>query len=281
MRKFFYSLTHRLLTDNISFLAGGVAFYGLLALFPAMGALVALMALAANPQVVQEELQAAQFLFPPDAFNLLHQQILLLVSQSGSTLSMTFFLGLFLAFYSANRGTKALLAALNRVFRVHETRRWWLRQAVALAITFGGLAFIVLALFIIIALPIAATYLPDIILKYSAQPLIWLRWAILAGAVFAGVLLLFAFGPSIDTHQQRLRHVVMGASVTSLSWVALAVVGSWAIKQLPQLHAAYGSISAVIVLMLWMLMSAYCLLLGAAVMAALGEHFAQPELELE
>jgi membrane protein len=140
VRKFFYSLTHRLLTDNISFLAGGVAFYGLLALFPAMGALVALMALAANPQVVQEQLQEVRFLFPPEVYTLLHDQILSLVKQSNDTLGLTFFISVFLALLSANRGTKGLLAALNMIFRVRENRIWWRQQLVSLGITFGGLS---------------------------------------------------------------------------------------------------------------------------------------------
>lgn len=282
MRRFVHSLTKRLLTDNISFLAGGVAFYGLLALFPAMAAVVALTALAVNPTIVQDQLQSVQFLFPSDVYHLLHDQILLLVSQSGSAISVTLVVSVTLAIYSATRGTKAFLAALNRVFRVVENRPWWQRQGISIAITFGALAFILLALFLIVALPLVAAYLPDALQQRSATPLIWLRWVILGGSVFSGILLLFSFGPSVPLAQQKLRHVMIGAMVASVCWLVTIIVGSWVMSQLPQLHAAYGSISAVIVLMLWMLMSAYCLLLGAAVVSVLDEHEAKPELpELE
>ncbi len=282
MRKFFYSLTHRLLTDNISFLAGGVAFYGLLALFPAMGALVALMALAANPQVVQEQLQEARFLFPPEVYTLLHDQILSLVKQSNDTLGVTFFISVFLALLSANRGTKGLLAALNMIFRVRENRIWWRQQLVSLSITFGGLSMAMVALVMIVAMPIVINFMPFSSSDDTLYPLLVLRWAILGSGMFIGILLLFSLGPNILLYKPSLREELVGAAVATSSWLVAAVCGSWIISKVPHLHAAYGSISAVVVLMLWMLISAYCLLLGAAVAAVLAEQRLQPELpELE
>jgi membrane protein len=100
--------------------------------------------------------------------------------------------------------------------------------------------------------------------------------------MFVGILLLFSLGPNIPLYKQSLREELVGAGVATSSWLVAAVVGSWIISKVPHLHAAYGSISAVVVLMLWMLISAYCLLLGAAVAAVLTEQRLQPELpELE
>ena len=272
LRQFLRTLGKRLLTDNISFLAGGVAFYGLLALFPAIGAIVAVLAIAARPRVVREQLEAIQVLFPPEVFEILHVQVLSLVKQSDQKLSLALVVGLLLAVLSATRGTKALLAALNIVFRVRENRKWWRQNILSFSITCGGLALLLFAFLTITALPIALNLFSDWIGADTAGIVSWMRWLLLGGAMFVGVLLLYAFGPNIPNNKKSLSEALIGTVVASGCWLLTTVIGSWILGQVPQLHAAYGSLSAVIVLMLWMVASAYCLLLGAAVTAVLSEQ---------
>ena len=266
---FIRSLMRRLLTDNISFLAGGVAFYGLFALFPAMAALVSIFGLVANPFVVQQQLEDAQAFFPPQVYELLHDQVLILLKQSDSALSLTAIASIIIALYSATRGTKAMLLALNMVFRVTENRPWWLRQGIAIFITLGGLMTLILALFILVAIPFILKLLPPDIAPIIAAPIIYLRWILLAGSILFGIILLLALGPNLPLRQQRIGAVTLGAIVATVFWVVGAGTGSWIIQKLPNFHAAYGSLSAVTVLMLWMVSSAYAVLLGAAVTATL------------
>jgi membrane protein len=266
---FIRSLMRRLLTDNISFIAGGVAFYGLFALFPAIAAIVSIFGLAANPFIVQQQLEAAQGFFPQQVYQLLHDQVLTVLEQTHATLSVTAVVSLVIAFYSATRGTKAMLSALNMVFRVTDDRPWWLRQSIAILITLGGMLTLILALFILVALPFILKSLPPDLAALIATPIICLRWLVLTGAVLFGIMLLFAVGPNRPWQEQHLLYVGIGAVVATLGWIIGAAVGSWIVQMIPDFHAAYGSLSAVTLLMLWMLISAYAVLLGAAVTATL------------
>jgi membrane protein len=271
MTSFTRALLKRISTDNISFLAGGVAFYGLLALFPAVGAVVAVLAIAAKPRVVREQLEAIQALFPAEVYDILHTQILSLVKQSDGKLGTALVISLVIALSSATRGTKALLAALNTIFRVRENRKWWRHQLVSIGITCGGIALITVAFLAITALPILLQLFAGFFDADALMILSLLRWLLLGGAMFIGVLLLYAFGPNIPDNKKTLREELIGTIVASASWLTATIAGSWVLGQVPQLHAAYGSLSAVVVLMLWMVASAYCLLLGAAVTATLNE----------
>lgn len=272
MRSFVTSFFRRIGTDNISFLAGGVAFYGLLAVFPAMAALVAVFGLFARTRVLHDELEQARALFPPDVFAILSDQLTALTATSGNTLSLTAVISMLIALFSATRGTKAMLAALNIIFRTTENRPWWLRQGLALFLTLGGLLTLVLAVFIIIAVPLVLTVLPDDLVTLIRGPLATIRWAILAGAIMTGIFILFAFGPNRPPRTARLVGLVAGSGTATALWILGALGGSWFVQHVPHLHAAYGSLSAVIVLMLWMLMSAYAVLAGAGVAATFDDE---------
>ena len=264
---FFRAFLRRIATDNISFLAGGVAFYGLLSVFPAIAALVSLFGLGADPHVVREQLERMQDLFPPDVFRLIHSQVLILVDQPVSTLSITAVIGILLTVSSATRGTKAMLAALNMVFRIPESRGWWRRQVISYIMTLGGIIILILAIFIIVALPLLVKFLSPDIAEMIAAPMAAMRWIVLGAAVWAGVLLLFILGPSRHLRDQSFGHDIIGATTATVLWLASAFGLSWFVQKVPNFHAAYGSLSAVIVLMLWMVLSAYAVLIGAAVTA--------------
>lgn len=265
------TLIKRILSDNISFLAGSVAFYGLLALFPAMAAIVSIFGLAANPYIVRDQLEAAERLFPPQVYNLLHDQILLLLSEPNTTLSITAFISILITIYSATKGTKALLAALNSIYRVSETRSWWMQQVLAFFITLGALMALVFAIIAIVAIPLIMKYLPDRIEARIATPVELLRWGVLFGSAWVGITILFLMGPNRPIAEQRLKYVLLGALASTIIWLIGAVIGAVVVRLLPNFHAAYGSLSAVTILMVWMVGSAYAILIGAAVSEGLHE----------
>ena len=266
---FIRSFIRRLVTDNISFLAGGVAYYGLLALFPAMAALVSLFGVFANPVVVREELEKVQELFPPDVFTLIHDQILILTSQPNAALSLTALVSILITVASASRGTKAMLAALNVVFRLQEGRKWLTRQFLAYFLTLGAILLLILALFVVVALPLAVEFLPPLMKETIAMPLAYVRWLILSAAIWGGLIVLFAIGPNRPVREERLLYIVIGATVATIAWLGGALIASKIVQIIPQFHAAYGSLSAVVLLTFWMLLSTYAILSGAAVTAVL------------
>lgn len=275
MIKFLRSLIHRVLSDNISFLAGGVAFYGLLAIFPAMAAIVSLFGLLANPHIVHEQLNALQVLFPPNVFDILQKQLGTLLAQSSRSLSLTAVFSILLTIYSATKGTKAMLAALNAVYRTNETRKWWFQQILAYCLTFGGLLLMIIAVFAVIAVPVILRILPDDILVHLSVPLEALRWVALSSAIFFGLFILFLFGPNRPCAQSRSRALFWGAFLSTALWIATAVGGSLAIQLIPSVNAAYGSFGAIIGLMLWIYFSAYIVLFGGAITATSEEYLQQ------
>ena len=265
------ALGKRIATDNISFLAGGVAFYGLLALFPALGAVIALLAILARPRVVREQLEAIQGFFPPELYDILHTQILLLVKQSDEKLGTALILSIIIAIFSATRGTKALLAALQIVFRIKEARAWWRYHLVSLAITCGGITLLLTAFLTITALPFLFEIARPLLGADITHSLSWIRWALLGGVMFLGIFLLYSLGPNSRTTRHSLKEELIGTFLASGAWLLITISGSFILEKTPLLHAAYGSLSAVVTLMLWMVASAYCILFGAAVTATLNE----------
>lgn len=267
MIKFLKSLLHRILNDNISFLAGGVAFYGMLALFPALAGIVSLFGLVASTSAVNEQLLSVQALFPPDVFKIIQEQMSSLTTQSGTSLSLTVIFSLLLTIYSSTKGTNAMLAALNMVFRVNETRSWFRLQIIAYALTFGALLLMILAVLLVVAVPIVMHFLPDYVVENFSKPVDTARWLILSSAVFAGLFTIFAFGPNRSINSKCFRSIFWGAFVATAIWIAAAVGGSMLIQFFPNANAAYGSLSAIVALMMWIYISAYTVLIGSAITA--------------
>lgn len=275
MISFLIPFFRRIATDNISFLAGGVAFYGLLSIFPAIAALVSVYGLVADPHIVRVQLENAKDLFPPDVFKLIHDQVLILVDQPAATLGLTAVISIVLSISSATRGTKAILAALNTVFRLQESRGWWKRQVISYFLTIGAIVIMILALVIVIALPFILQFLSPDIAALIEGPLTYMRWMILGGAIWSGILLLFAIGPSREKKRElNFSALLIGATTATCIWVASAIGLSIFVTMVPNFQTAYGPLSAVIVLMLWVVLSAYAILIGAAVTATLDKSTA-------
>lgn len=260
---FAWAVVHRILNDNISFLAGGVAFYGLLSIFPAMASVVSFYGLLASGYDVQEHLSMLERFMPKDAFGLLKDQLVSISQQSDKTLSLTAIISLLFTLYAATKGTKAMLAALNVLHRAVEDRPWWKQQGIAFMLTGGGLLTLVCALLMIVAVPI--------IFHLLRLPGSWFtefdpfRWLILGANIIIGLIFLFALGP--NRRCQPLHLVVLGATIATGLWLLTAWGFSEFVALFPQFNKIYGSLGAVMVLLSWMYASAYAVLIGAAITA--------------
>lgn len=260
---FIWAVIHRVLNDNISFLAGGVAFYGLLSIFPAMATVVSFYGLLASGYEVQEHIGMLERFMPKDAYALLSEQLISITLQSDKTLSVTALISLLFTLYAATKGTKAMLAALNVLHRSVETRPWWKQQGIAFMLTGGGLLTLVCALLMIVAVPI--------IFHLLRLPGSWFaefdpfRWLILGANIVIGLIFLFALGP--NRRCQPLHLVVLGAVIATALWLLTAWGFSEFVALFPQFNKIYGSLGAVMVLLSWMYASAYAVLIGAAITA--------------
>ncbi|MDF2810308.1 MAG: YihY family inner rane protein [Microvirga sp.] len=253
--------------DRVMALAAGVTYYSLLAIFPAIAALVSLYGLFADPGTIEEHLKALSGILPEGALEIVGDQVRRIASQGGRTLGFSFAFGLVVALWSANAGMKAIFDALNIVYDEDEKRSFVKLNAMSLAFTIGALAFGLIAMGTIVVLPIAFEFVG---LTTSLEWLIRLgRWPLLLLCVVGGLAALYRYAPSRKL--AKWRWVTPGGLVAALLWIVVSVLFSWYVSNFGNYNETYGSLGAVIGFMTWIWASAVVVLLGAEINAEI-EH---------
>jgi membrane protein len=253
--------------DNISMIAAGVAFYGLLAIFPAITAFVSIWGLLADPAQVQQQFASVRELVPPEAWGLLDEQLRSVASTGATRLGWGVALGIVVALWSAGAGVRALITALNIAYDEEEKRGFLQFYAVAFLFTVALIGAAVVALTVIVAVPVVLQFLPlgglaDAVIRI-------LTWLVLAGLVIAGLALLYRYGPSRS--HARLRWVTWGAVAAAGLWLLASFAFQIYAANFANYSATYGSLGAVIALLMWFWVSAFVVLLGAELNAEM-EH---------
>lgn len=176
--------------------AAGVTYYALLAVFPAIAALVSVYGLFADPTTIEGHLNALAGVLPGGALDIVRDQVTRIASQGGGALGFGFVFGLVLSLWSANAGMKAIFDALNIMYDEDEKRSFVMLNLQSLAFTLGAIAFVLVAIGGIVVLPILLDFLG---LKGSTEWLLALaRWPVLLAGVVFGLALLYRYGPSRD-----------------------------------------------------------------------------------
>jgi membrane protein len=251
----------RINQDRILANAAGVVFYGLLAIFPAITALVSSYGLFADPSTISDNLHSIALLLPGDSFTVVQDEIGRVLAKENTSLSLAFFFGLLLAIWSANAGVKAVLDALNVAYEVEEKRGLIHLNLVSLAFTLAGLAAILVMVGAVIGVPLALERLG---LGEGARLVVQIgRWPVLGLVLLAALLALYGYGPSRP--RPRLRWLVVGAVLAIVLWLIGSALLSWYLSNFANYTATYGSLGAAIGLMTWMWLSAIIVLVGAEV----------------
>jgi membrane protein len=245
--------------DNISMIAAGVAFYGLLAIFPAITAFVSIWGLIADPAQVQQQFASLKEIVPQEAWNLLNDQLRSVASTGATKLGWGVALGIVVALWSAGAGVRALITALNIAYEEEEKRGFVKFYAVAFLFTLALVAAAVVALTVIVAVPVVLQFLP---LGGLADAAIrTLTWMVLAGLVIVGLAVLYRYGPSRS--HARMRWVTWGAVAAAGVWLLASFAFQIYAANFANYSATYGSLGAVIALLMWFWVSAFVVLLGA------------------
>ena len=245
--------------DRLLATAAGVVFYGLLAIFPAVTALVSSYGLFADPSTIAANLQNLAVMLPDGAFAIVQDQIARVLSKGTGTLGVTFVFGLLMAIWSANAGMKAIFDALNVVYEEHETRSFLRLNLTSLAFTAAGLASILLMIGGVVAVPLALQRLG---LGERGEWIVSLgRWPALFLFLLTALAILYRFGPSRTN--ARWQWISPGAVAATLLWLAGSALLSWYLSNFGNYTATYGSLGAAIGLMTWMWMSEIIVLCGA------------------
>jgi membrane protein len=253
--------------DNMPIIAGGVAFFAFLAVFPALIATISLYGLVASPETVARQVEDLADQLPASAADLIGEQLTEITSNSGGALSIGLLVSVLAALWSAAGGTGNAITAINLAYDEVETRGFVKRKALALGLTLGAIVFVLVAFALVAVVPVVLDALPlGVVGTVLAQVL---RWLLLLG-VFAGSLaVLYRVAPDRDA--PRLSWVSLGAVVVTVIWALVSLGFSFYVSNFGSYDKTYGAIAGVIVLMLWLYLTCYLVLLGAEINAE-AEH---------
>ncbi|MEA2782708.1 MAG: rane protein [Rhodospirillaceae bacterium] len=253
--------------DRIMVIAAGVTFYALLALFPAIAALVSLYGLFADPATINSQLDKIASFMPGGAIEVIRDQLNRVVAQGSGKLGITFIVGLCFSLWSANAATKTVFDALNIVYREEEKRGFIKLNAISLAFTLAGIVFLLLAIVATVVLPLALNYIG--LGSVTAIIVDILRWPILLAAVSLVLAVLYRYGPS--RAEAQWRWISWGSAFAAIMWLIVSMLFSWYAAEFGNYNKTYGSLGAVIGFMTWIWLSTMVVLIGAELDAEM-EH---------
>src|ERR1700688_4636299 len=254
-------------SDRLLSIAGGVSFFVLLAIFPAITALVSAYGLFFNASTITNNLSLLNEVVPGNVLGIVHEQASRIASNSGGALSIGIVVGILVSLWSAMSGVKAMIDALNVIYEQKECRSFLKLNLVALVFTFAGFAAFLLAIAAIVVLPLI---LSPIGLGSLTETLTRIaRWPVLFLVLLIGLALLYRYGP--DRRAARWQWVTVGSVFAAVTWIAASFLFSWYLTNFANYNATYGSLGAVVGLMIWLWISTIMVLLGAELNAEI-EH---------
>ena len=247
--------------DNMPIIAGGVAFFGFLSVFPALIAMISLYGLVASPETVAAQVEDLSAQLPDSAADLIGEQLTAITANSGSALTWSLVVSILAALWSASGGVGNIVTAVNLAYDEVETRKFVKLKGTALMLTLGAIVFVLITFGLVAVVPVVLDALPlGVVGTILAQVL---RWGLLL-AVFAGALaVLYRVAPDRDA--PKLRWVSLGSIVVTVIWALVSLGFSFYVDNFGSYDKTYGAIAGVIVLMLWLYLTCYLVLLGAEI----------------
>ncbi len=240
-----------------------MAFFGFLSLFPAMIAAISAYGLVADPTQIRTQAQSVSSGLPKSAGNLLMQQIDQLTSTPQQSLSIGLIISLALALWSASGGVGNLISAVNLAYDEEESRGFIKRKALALGLTIGAVVFALVAVGLVAVAPAAFDAIGLSTLARVVAEVV--RWVLLLGLVMVGLAVTYRLAP--DRASPRFSWVSTGAVVATVIWLVASVGFSLYVDNFSSYGKTYGSLAAVVVLLLWLWITCYIILLGAEINA--------------
>ncbi|MGL9622373.1 YihY/virulence factor BrkB family protein [Bradyrhizobium sp. U531] len=253
---------HRILA-----LAAGMTYYSILAIFPALAALVSIYGLFSDPGSIAKHLDEIGGFIPGGAIEVAREQFTRVTTKGDWTLSFSFAIGLAISLWSANAAIKSLFDTLNIVYGEREKRGFFKLNAMSLTFTLAAIGFILAALAAVVAVPVVLQHLW---LSHAIELLIRIAvWPTMFVAVAVGLACIYRFGPSGEA--PRWRWITWGSTAATVLWLIASALFSWYAANFGTFNQTYGSLGAIIGFMIWLWISAIVILLGGELNAEM-EH---------
>jgi membrane protein len=245
--------------DNVSIVAAGVAFFSVLALFPALIAMISIYGLFVEPEEAAAQAEQLTEVMPTAAADLIGNQMQSVAAASSGNLSISLIISIAVALWSASSGMNALIQGVNIAYDEPETRGFIKLRGLALLLTIGAILVFGMAIGAIAVFPALAGKLPGgQVLEVVAGVL---RWVILGAVIIGALAVIFRLSPNRD--QPRMKWVSSGAIMAAVFWLLASIGFSFYANNFGSYNETYGSIAAVIILMFWLYITAFIILIGA------------------
>lgn len=262
-RDIFWRVIEAIPADRVLATSGSVAFFTLLAIFPAVATVVSLYGLYADTHTINHHLVLLSGVLPTSAIDLLGGQMTYIAGQRTDTLGLTFLIGLAIALWSANAGVVALFDALNIVYKESEKRSLVRVYSASLLFTLGAIAFTLAAVGFIVLLPVVLDLFK--LGTWSERLIAIARWPMLLIIAIAAISLVYRYGPS--RRVAKWRWVSWGSVAAAISWIGMSMIFTWYVAQFDSYNRVYGSLGAIVGFMTWIWFSVVVVLVGAEVNA--------------
>lgn len=258
------------LLGEMPVLAGGTALFAILATVPTLAAVVGVYGLVADPHKIHGHLRGLNAVLPPEVVTFVGEQLERQATQSSGELGIAVVTSIVVAVYSARGAARALIAVLNRAYRVRDRRHVVHKILLSVAMAAVTLFGLMLMFGVVVALPGIV-----VLLHLQGYGLVrWLRWPSLMAILYGALLLLYRYGPSPRPMIER--HLWPGALTATL----LLMLVSWGLSQwverVSHYELFYGAFGSVVVVLLWFYLSTIALVLGGFLNAELERHAGAP-----
>jgi membrane protein len=252
----------RINEDNVSIVSAGIAFFFFLALFPGIAAVVSIYGLAVDVSQAEQHLNEAANVLPAEAHSLMSDILLQTVGQSSGTLGWSLVISILLSLWSATKGTSAMFDGVNIAYHEKDERGFIMKKAVILLFTLGIIVAGLISIAFVVAFPafIDSLGLPPVLKTILGL----LRWVILAGIVYFVLEMIYKVAPNRGSD---FRWLNPGAIAATVLWIGGSLLFTLYVNNFGDYDKTYGSIAAVIILLLWFYLTGFIIMLGAEINA--------------
>ncbi len=249
--------------QNLSLISAGIAFFGMLAIFPGLAAVIAIFGLVADPVVIQDQINLLRGIVPDDIYTLIDAQLRRIGTARGETLGWTTFISILLALWSARAGVGAMMRGLNTIYR-SPNRSFLMAYVAAFTLTLTLVMVALVAGAAVVVTPIVVAFLP-----LTLETIGWIdmvRWTAAIFVINFGISLIYRYGPR-KRDGKRASWLTPGAVFAVVMWAGASYAFSEYLANFGRYNEVYGSIGAVVALLMWLYLSAFLVLLGGALNA--------------
>ena len=258
-------LRQRVVDDNLSITAAGVAFYALIATFPALLTLSAVYGAVFDLNETVEQLRFVEKELQPQAVQLLVALLQGLAASDRSRLGLGIAGGLLVSLWGTSLGVRALMRALNVAYGEKENRPVVRRILLALALTLGAICVAFSIGLALVSVPVVMHWMPTS--PDLHRFVFYARWPAVAAMFWLSLLVFYRYGPSRS--HARWSWVSWGAMIATALWLLGSAILAWYVAGARSWQHAYGSVGTIVLVLAWFLLSAFAVLLGAEINAEL------------